>query len=158
MEVAALEHGEDCACTRCVGFERGNQLARRHGGYSLGGIGERAAEIVDEIRPTLPAYSAADEPVLCLLGTTLARIERANRALDQVDDQAGDRPARIYLIDDALKLARLRDDLRAWVGLARRLAADLGLTPTSRARLGLDIAAARRTLSLIELYAEEAER
>jgi phage terminase small subunit len=39
-----------------------------------------------------------------------------------------------------------------------RLANDLGLTPTSRARLGLDLASTRRTLSLIELYAEQGEQ
>ena len=49
-------------------------------------------------------------------------------------------------------LQRLREDLRRWINTARGLAADLGLTPTSRARLGLDIAATARTLSVIDYY------
>jgi hypothetical protein len=152
VAVAAFTHGEDCACQRCVGFQASNQLSRRHGGYSLVGISERAAEIADQVRPTLPAYSEADEPTLQLFSTTLARIERANRALDQVDEQAGEKVVGPYLVEDATKLMRLREDLRAWIGLARRLANDLGLTPTSRAKLGLDVASAQRAFSIVEYY------
>ena len=70
--------------------------------------------------------------------------ENSTSALSQ--RLAGDEPT---LAPD---LSRLRQDLRAWIGLARRLANDLGLTPTSRAKLGLDIAATQRTLSVIEYY------
>jgi hypothetical protein len=128
-------------------FENGNQAARTHGGYSLLGIGDRATEIADDIRPTLPAYAAADEPVLLLLATTLARIERANAAIEAVD--AASEPLGGYLAARdsptlAPDLSRLRSDLRSWINTARRLANDLGLTPTSRARLGLDLVAAQR--------------
>jgi hypothetical protein len=137
-------------------FENGNQAALRHGGYSLLGIGDRATEIADEIRPTLPVASVADEPVLLLLATTLARIERANEAIEVVDENSTSALSE-YLAGDeptlAPDLSRLRQDLRAWIGLARRLASDLGLTPTSRARLGLDIVAAQRIGSgLVERY------
>lgn len=137
-------------------FEKGNQAAFRHGGYSLLGIGERAGEIADEIRPTMPAYAPADEPVLLLLATTLARIERANAAIEVVDVTSPS-PLSEYLAADeptvAPNLAALRADLRGWINTARRLANDLGLTPTSRAKLGLDIAAAQRIGSgLVERY------
>jgi hypothetical protein len=127
------------------------------GGYSLFGIGDRATEIADQVRETMPAYAPCDEPVLLLLATTLARIERANAAIELVDASAtsalseylggGDEPT---LGPD---LARLRADLRSWINTARRLGNDLGMTPTSRARLGLDIAAAQRIGSeLVERY------
>jgi hypothetical protein len=136
-------------------FERGNQAALQHGGYALLGIGDRATEIAADVRPTLPAYAAADEPVLLLLATTLARIERANAAIELVDENSTSALSE-YLGGDektlAPDLSRLRQDLRAWIGLARRLANDLGLTPTSRARLGLDIASAQRAFSIVEYH------
>jgi hypothetical protein len=136
-------------------FEAGNRAAVRHGGYRLVGISDRAAEIADQIRETLPAYSAADEPVLTLLALTLGRIERGVAALEAVDENSS--PLGQYLSASdgpslAPDLARLREDVRKWVGLARRLSGDLGLTPTSRAKLGLDIAATQRTLSVIDYY------
>ena len=136
-------------------FEKGNQVALQHGGYALLGLGDRASEIADEIRPTLPAYSPADEPTLLLFATTLARIERANAAIETVDANTAS-PLSEYLAGTeatlAPNLAALRNDLRAWINTARRLANDLGLTPTSRAKLGLDIAATQRTLSVIDYY------
>ncbi len=145
----------DCDCVRCRGFAPGNSFSLRHGGYSLAGLSDRVSEIADAIRPTLPAYSVADEPVLLLLSTTLARIERAIAALETVDENSSPLGQYLGASDGpnlAPDLARLRQDLRAWIGLARRLANDLGLTPTSRARLGLDIAATQRTLSVIDYY------
>jgi hypothetical protein len=151
---ASFEHGDDCECLRCRGFEPGNDLARRHGGYSLAGISDRAAEIADQVRPTLPFYSGADEPTLLLFATTLARIERANRAIEAVDEEIGiRRPLSPYMIPDAPKLQRLREDLRAWIGLARRLANDLGLSPMSRAKLAENVAVAQKIgADLVERY------
>ena len=138
-------------------FENGNQAARRHGGYSLLGIGDRATEIADQVRETMPAYAPCDEPVLLLLATTLARVERASAAIELVDETAtsalseylgGGEEATL-----APDLARLRSDLRSWINAARRLANDLGMTPTSRARLGLDLVAAQRIGNeLVERY------
>lgn len=137
-------------------FEPGNQAHGSHLAYALLGIGDRAREVADEIRPTCPAYSPADEPVVLLLATTLVRIERANTAMEEVDAKAS--PLGPYLGDDfGPGLARLREDLRRWINTARGLASDLGLTPTSRARLGLDIAATARTLSVIDYYRQREE-
>lgn len=47
---------------------------------------------------------------------------------------------------------RLRSDARAWQRLALQLASELGLTQAGRARLQLDVAQTRRTLSLVELH------
>lgn len=166
-ELVAVErdrHGPGCTCKRCVGlrgavdgvpFEPGNSAAVTHGAYSTLLIGPRATEIADGLREIVPVSSPSDEPTIRLLAQTLARVERASAALDAADSTFGARPLGAYLIEDAVKLQRLREDLRGWINTASRLANDLGLTPTSRARLGLDIAATRRTLSLIEVYAEE---
>jgi hypothetical protein len=117
-------------------------------------VGRRALEIAHALRPTLPLYSAADEPTLTLYAVTLARIELASAALDEIDQTSAGGPLGPYLVEQAEKFARLRDDLRGWVNTARRLGNDLGLSPTSRARLGLDLAATQRILGaeLLERY------
>jgi hypothetical protein len=68
-------------------FAPGNQAHLVHGGYVTVGLSERAREIADEIRPTLPAHSPANEPVLNLLSTSLTRIENANAAMALVDEK-----------------------------------------------------------------------
>jgi hypothetical protein len=123
-------------------FEEGNGAALRHGAYaSPVKLEGRAADIADAIRPTLPLYCEADEPVLRLMGLTLVRIERAAGALEDVEDET--------------KASALRTDLRAWISAARNLANDLGMTPTSRARLGLDLA--RTEDALEQLLAKGAQ-
>jgi hypothetical protein len=144
IEEIEPKHGSDCGCFRCTGTPAGNQLARKHGGYSMVGLGQRAAEIAEDIRPTLPAYSICDEPVVLLFAGTLARIERGMQAIEAIDEKLARDPLSPWMVEEAAKLQRLREDLRSWINTARRLANDLALTPTSRAKLGLDIALARR--------------
>ena len=141
MTEVATRHGDGCECTRCRGFERGNGLALRHGAYSMLTQAPRAGEIADELREIVPTYSPADEPAVRLLALMLGRIELASAALDQLDETA-----------DAAKLQRLRQDALGWVNAARRLMNDLGMTPTSRARLGLDLVRTEDTL--VQLAAE----
>lgn len=140
-------HGEDCTCTRCVGFEPGNTVAVTHGAYvSPVRLSERAQEIADLIRPTLPVGGPQVEPVLASYAIVLVRIERASAAMDAVEeaaDEAGARPAGLYLGKAAEPLARLRADLRSWIGLSLKLAAELGLTPAGAARLMRDAGAGR---------------
>jgi hypothetical protein len=69
---AELVDGSECGCDRCRGWQPGNDAWLKHGGYSILGLSDRTTEIADAIRPTMPAYAAADEPVLLLLATTLA--------------------------------------------------------------------------------------
>jgi hypothetical protein len=100
----------------------------RHGSYAVVALQPRAAEIADELRPLVPAYSTSDEIAVSLLAMALARLERAEEAL------AGAAPG------DA---ARLRQDALGWANAARRLLNDLGMTPSARAKLGLNLTRAR---------------
>ena len=67
------------------------------------------------------------------------RIERASAALDAVDETTYSRELVAYIGQNGLELARLREDMRAWIGVAQKLLSSLGADPTSRAALGLDV-------------------
>ena len=127
-----------------MGVTDGNRLGEKHGAYaSLARLraDPRCAQIAGDIRASAPVYSPADEPVVPLLALVLLRVERAVAALAAVDTAAGEgRELGPYLVDDGGKHDRLWQDLRGWVSTARYLCSDLGMTPTSRARLGLDLA------------------
>ena len=115
-------------------FQAGHELSVRHGAYAVVLLGPRVEELADELRPVVPVFAAADEVALRLLALTLSRLERAEEALAAVEPgEAG----------------RLRQDALGWANSARRLLNDLGMTPTSRAGLGLDLsraAAVRETV------------
>lgn len=78
-----------------------------------------------------------------LLALVLARIEAATAALDKVDEATAGRELAAYTADAAPGFQRLREDLRGWISVAARFADALGLTPTSRAKLGLDLTRAK---------------
>lgn len=118
------KHGPGCPCTRCVGFKPGHELTLRHGAYADVALGPRVDELSGELEQLVPAYSPSDAIAVRLLGLALARLERAEAALEAAA------PA---------DMARLRTDALGWANSARRLLNDLGMTPTSRARLGLDL-------------------
>jgi hypothetical protein len=122
-------------------FEPGHELSTRHGAYSQLKLGPRVDELVELIRPDVPMLRPADELTVRLLAVTLARLERALGALEEAEPGS---------------MEKLESDARGWVNRAAQLADKLGLNPTSRARLGVDVATARRTVTLTEL-AEEAE-
>jgi hypothetical protein len=171
-----LQHGLDCECTRCRGFEPGNKLrfregngaAVRHGAYATLRLGARAAEIEDELRPLVPGGDPVDAPAVSVLAMVLARLERAMLALDQVDDTM-ERPLSQYVGakgDTLDQLSRLRQDARGWANVALRGLDALALVPTSRGRLGLDVARIRqldlsrlsdRQLDELAALVEEAE-
>jgi hypothetical protein len=153
-------HGEGCACTKCVGFQHGHTLSLKHGAYANVAISPRADELATLVRETAPVYEPCDEPAVRALGVILARIERAEMALADVDeglDAASADPLAGYVgrTERVDALTRLRSDLRSWLAVAERYFAALGLTPGSRARLGVDIAKARR-LTVVELHAQAA--
>jgi hypothetical protein len=146
-------HTEDCNCVRCTGFPQGNSLSLRHGAYSSLHLGKRAAQLAAEIRDVAPVYEDADEPVVRLLALTLSRVEAATKALDRIDEIAnsGDK---LGVFQSEL-YARLRQDLRGWIHTSVKLAAELGLTPQARGRLGVSVAqiqAARTRHDLLERY------
>jgi hypothetical protein len=108
---------------------RGNQLAAKHGAYATLALGDRVGELAPVIAEHVPGYTVADEIAVRLLALALARLERSSEALAETTDV------------DALN--RLRQDERGWANTVRRYLSDLGLTPTARAKLGLDVVRAK---------------
>ena len=121
-------HGDGCGCARCVGFQRGNAHALRHGSYGGPVLATRAAEHAAAIRDLVPAAGEGDEYAVAGLALIAARIERVSEALDQLD---GDDPLRQYRDEVGEKL---RQDARAWLRVGLRYCEALGLTPSTRAR------------------------
>ncbi len=123
-------------------FPPGNDLALKHGAFATLKLGPRADEIAAEVRELVPAYRPNDEVSVYLLALALARIEAAWAAVSGA--KAGESES-------------LETRLRQWVNSAARLADKLGMTPTSRGRLGLDVALTRRVLTLSDLHAAAAD-
>jgi hypothetical protein len=147
-----------------VTFEPGNALGVRygpantasvkHGCYSRLLLSSRAEEIGQTVRELLPIGAPADDFTVDAFSFVLAQIERASIVL------ATHQAAELQRLQDGGTLTagerddlrRLSADARGWANVALRYSDALGLTPTSRARLGLDIAATKRQLSVIEYY------
>lgn len=129
----ATPHGPECPCIRCTGFQEGNQFAfvegnevsLTHGAYATVKLAPRAAELADWIRDAAPLYSDADEPAVLLCAMALARTEAAEQALEGAS---------------VVEKLSLSADARRWQVQALRVLDALGMTPTSRGRLGLDLA------------------
>lgn len=81
-----------------------------------------------------------------LLGLALTRIKKVAAALDALDP-----------LTEARQLQRLREDMRGWVNAATRLLDALGMTPTSRARLGLDLVRTQESV-VVALQREARDR
>ncbi len=84
------------------------------------------------------------------LAIVLVRIERAERALAARD--AGEPLPNGKTVEGD----NLEKGLRSWLSVAERYLAQLGMTPGSRARLGLDLARAR-SYTVLDLHQEAAE-
>jgi hypothetical protein len=121
-------------------FEKGNQLTRTHGGQSRqdpGLVEARTREIVAVLSAVAPARDAngglpvEDAGVVRLLADTLCRLDSVSAWLSEqgLFDGGDVRPA----VDIE---RRLRSQ-------ALDLSRELGLTPSSRAKLGLDLARTR---------------
>jgi hypothetical protein len=135
----------------------GNTLGETHGCYSPMRLQARADEFYVQLAPHVPIHTQADGPVLSLACFSLAQVERAGLVL------AVEQARVVHAADEgeppAPRFDRLAADARAWVKTASRLLDQLGMSPTSRARLGLDISATQRSLSIIDYYqAKELER
>jgi ATP phosphoribosyltransferase regulatory subunit HisZ len=116
----------------------------------------RAATIREEIAPLLPLASPADAPMVDTLAFLLAQLERASMILGHAQMEEGEaiadgRPVPKQLRSD---LSRLAQDARGWANSAARLADQLGLTPTSRARLGFDVIRTRTAVEELNAYLE----
>lgn len=155
-EVATSEHGDDCACTRCAGFALGNDLAVRHGAHRADPViasEPRTLEFLEWIEETQPVAAPCDRMVMVRLAITYRRIELAQNAITEADRNIGDKPIAAYAAAKEW-LPSLRADLDRWMSRATSLERELGRTPASRAKLGLDLAATKRMLGvdLVERY------
>ena len=97
-----------------------------------------------ELREIVPDASPADAPTIEALALVLAQLERAHLVLAAAQDDDGDRD----------ELRRLAQDARGWTNVALRYFEVLGLSPTSRARLGVDLA--RMEPSMVRVLQEQA--
>jgi hypothetical protein len=155
-EQARRQHPADCGCARCLGFGPGNDVAVRHGAYSLRlSEHEETQAFADFIRETQPVSHPADEGAVQRLADVYRRIDLSGRALDEADQKTAENPLAGYT-DKAAWLGRLRDDHARWLREAGRIEAELGRTPASRAKLGLHLATARRAMTLADLHEQAA--
>ena len=115
-----------------VPFEPGNGAALTHGAYSPLRLAPRAEEIASELRALVPASSASDEPTVRLLALALAQVEAATLYV-----------AERGVVDAKGQPAPILRHLGTMMNTAARLCDRLGLTPTSRAQLGLDLSRAK---------------
>lgn len=134
----------------------GNQLATKHGAYSVIRLAPRAEEIRAEIEELLPLRSDSDLPTVALLSMTLAQLERAMLVLGaaQAEETDAIEEGRRVPVATASTLARLNADARGWMSRAQRLLNDLGLSPHSRVRLGLEVVRTRSAVAELNAYLE----
>ncbi|MGZ4380588.1 MAG: hypothetical protein ACXVZ3_04090 [Gaiellaceae bacterium] len=145
---------------RCRGFEKGNSVALKHGSYALLRLQPRATELAPELLELVPLSSPTDGPAIEALAMILAQAEHAGLVLATVQARTWERITRgeePLTADERDDLRRLSADLRGWLNSAGRFFEMLGMTPSSRARLGLDIAQTQRTISLIDYYRDRDE-
>jgi hypothetical protein len=133
-----------------------------HGARSLVQIQPRVAEVADGIAETLRAESLwcdSFRPTVDACAMVLVRLERANAALAQVDEQTKDSPLVAYLREGD-PFAALRQDAARWANVARGYLNDLGLTPRSLAAIAKDTGLARssRASAALTALSEHVER
>lgn len=137
----ALAHGPDCSCTRCRGFEPGNEagVATRFGGANAAGQrhgffasprmrredAEEVSEIAEAVVAMMPAVAESDALAVELLAVRIWRWRRALADVSVNGEIRGDREAPILRHLEAVERA------------IDRSCAALGLSPTSREALGL---------------------
>jgi hypothetical protein len=134
----------DRAIGNLVPFEQGNQAARRHGAFASLTLAPRAEELADYIRSVMPMVNSADDVSIGLLAGVLAQIEAAT----------------LYVAERGIVNSRgqpqpVLKHLSTMTNTAARLADRLGMTPSGRAALGLDLAKgeAYRRLTVTRLAA-----
>jgi hypothetical protein len=134
----------------------GNVRAVRHGAYSqalLRDVGDEVRELLDALADAAPVR----EPDGSLPAADAIAVERAARALKRWRHLAGwlDLHGRLTDSGDVKPAAEL--ELRAERELAAALDA-LGMTPTSRARLGVDLARTAASAEEVEATREARQR
>jgi hypothetical protein len=137
-------HGPDCECTRCAGFQEGNELGVRHGAHATLHLRPRANELAATIREALDdLYDRRYELAIASAAMFGARFEAANVALDDCAD-----PERVPSLD--ARAAR-------WGKLFVGTLAQLGLTPAAAKQLGFagDPAGADRRRAALEQHVRD---
>ncbi len=112
-----------------AGAEAGNSRALTHGVTASLHLAPRVAEIADDLIARVPAYAESDAPTVWLLAGVLAQIETGRDYL-----------AEHGMLDGRGKPRPVMGILTTLQNSAARLCDQLGLSPTSRARLGVDLA------------------
>lgn len=138
--------------------EKGNQRAKLHGGYASVAterLAEKEREVYDALAADAPVRAAdgslpaADAAAVSLLAKTLCRLEDVGSWLEEygpVDTRrhhkgrkkaTGARAKRKRKSVDPLRVVAMEDRL---ISRSHELLDALGMTPRSRAKLGLDLA------------------
>ena len=130
-------------------FAKGNDTAVRHGARARLKLAPRAEQIAASLREVAPIASPADDATIDLLAMVLAQVERATLVLGAIQARELERVQSGGNLDPADRddLRRLASDARSWTNTALRYFEALGLTPLSRAKLGLDVARTEDTLA-----------
>jgi hypothetical protein len=144
-------------------FEPGNVVGVRHGSYlpeAMISREERTQQLAQMIMDTQPVRHAGDVDSIQRLAVCLRRVERGLVALEACEERLAEAVARgdyDAALDDLAE--RLQRHLRAWLKMAADAQADLGRTPTSRARLGLDVIRTQQALAdyLAENYGRDGD-
>jgi hypothetical protein len=138
-------------------FAPGNERAVTHGAYRSDlrlSHDERVAELAEVIEATQPVAHPADQGGIWRLALVYRRLELSGAALDEVDRMVAEKPTAAYGDGAREWMDRLRADHDRWLRAASRIEAELGRTPLSRSKLGLNVAAAQKLLGtdLVERY------
>lgn len=141
-----------CECVRCKGFQPGNQInagrARldltKHGaGASPLVLAPEAERIAEMIRPLMPTPHPAFEGELQSYCICMARIQRAQDALEREEreKEAFEQRKRAGLLEEgeeyepSFAVPYLEENLRRWLNQAGKSAGRLGFTPESAVKI-----------------------
>ena len=136
-----LHNRGTCTCVRCTGFQKGhkinagrtnNKAFEKHGAWKSPLVLRPEAEaIAEQVRPLMPVPHPAFEGTLQNYCISLARIQRAYNALEEVEERLAEDPD----FKPSFNHINLGDYLMRWQSSARKDAEALGLTPLSAAKI-----------------------
>lgn len=141
LDPVLLHDRETCDCVRCTGFQKGHTINAgrtnnptfvKHGAYKSPLVLRPEAEaIAEQVRPLMPVPHPAFEGTLQSYCISLARIQRAYNALEEVEERLAEDPDFV----PAFNHISLGDYLMRWQASARKDAEALGLTPLAAAKI-----------------------
>lgn len=112
----------------------GNLVALKHGGHSERFVGPLAEEVLDEVEELCSDTPAAASQFAAARAVLARKLARLRLVSEYIEHQHGGSP--LTLKGGILKSAVFEQTLLASV---ERSLADLGLTPTAAAKLGVDL-------------------